>query len=221
MKNKLIKLENLNEIVKDSMTVMVSGFMGCGSPHKIIDKLVELGVKDLTLVCNDTGFVDYGVGKIVVNKQFKKIQTSHIGLNPEAIRQLNDKETEFELIPQGTLAERIRSAGAGLGAVVTPTGIGTLVAEGKETIVIDDKEYLIEKPIKADIAIIGASKVDEKGNTYYSGSGRNFGPIMATAADVVIVEADEVAKVGEIDQEHVMTPHIFVDYIIDGGKING
>ena len=215
MKNKLIKLENLNEIVKDSMTVMVSGFMGCGSPHKIIDKLVELGVKDLTLVCNDTGFVDYGVGKMVVNKQFKKIQTSHIGLNPEAIRQLNDKETEFELIPQGTLAERIRSAGAGLGAVVTPTGIGTLVAEGKETIVIDDKEYLIEKPIKADIAI------DEKGNTYYSGSGRNFGPIMATAADVVIVEADEVAKVGEIDQEHVMTPHIFVDYIIDGGKING
>ena len=221
MKNKLIKLENLNEIVKDSMTVMVSGFMGCGSPHKIIDKLVELGVKDLTLVCNDTGFVDYGVGKMVVNKQFKKIQTSHIGLNPEAIRQLNDKETEFELIPQGTLAERIRRAGAGLGAVVTPTGIGTLVAEGKETIVIDDKEYLIEKPIKADIAIIGASKVDEKGNTYYSGSGRNFGPIMATAADVVIVEADEVAKVGEIDQEHVMTPHIFVDYIIDGGKING
>lgn len=221
MKNKLIKLENLNEIVKDSMTVMVSGFMGCGSPHKIIDKLVELGVKDLTLVCNDTGFVDYGVGKMVVKKQFKKIQTSHIGLNPEAIRQLNDKETEFELIPQGTLAERIRSAGAGLGAVVTPTGIGTLVAEGKEIIVIDDKEYLIEKPIKADIAIIGASKVDEKGNTYYSGSGRNFGPIMATAADVVIVEADEVVKVGEIDQEHVMTPHIFVDYIIDGGKING
>lgn len=221
MKNKVIKLENLNKIVKDSMTIMVSGFMGCGSPHKIIDKLVELGVKDLTLVCNDTGFVDYGVGKMVVNKQFKKIQTSHIGLNPEAIRQLNNKETEFELIPQGTLAERVRSAGSGLGAVVTPTGIGTLVAEGKDTIVIDDKEYLIEKPIKADIAIIGASKVDEKGNTYYSGSGRNFGPIMATAADTVIVEADEVVKVGEIDQEHVMTPHIFVDYIVNGGEING
>ncbi len=221
MKNKMINLENLNELVKDSMTIMVSGFMGCGSPHKIIDKLVELGVKDLTLVCNDTGFLDYGVGKMVVAKQFKKIQTSHIGLNAEAIRQLNDKETEFELIPQGTLAERVRSAGAGLGAVVTPTGIGTLVAEGKETIVIDGQEYLIEKPIKADIAIIAASKVDEKGNACYSGSGRNFGPIMATAADVVIVEADEVVKVGEIDQNHVMTPHIFVDYIVDGGKING
>ncbi|MBC6695740.1 CoA transferase subunit A [Terrisporobacter mayombei] len=221
MKNKIISIDNLSEIVKDSMTIMVSGFMGCGSPHKIIDKLIELGVKDLTLVCNDTGLLDYGVGKMVVAKQFKKIQATHIGLNPEAIRQLNEKETEFELIPQGTMAERIRSAGAGLGGVITPTGIGTLVAEGKETIVIDGKQYLIEKPIKADIAIIGASKVDEKGNAYYSGSGRNFAPIMATAADVVIVEADEVVKVGEIDQEHVMTPHIFVDYIINGGEING
>lgn len=221
MKNKIIQIDDIKDIVKDSMTIMVSGFMGCGSPHKIIDKLVELGVKDLTLVCNDTGFVDYGVGKMVVNKQFKKIQTSHIGLNPEAIRQLNENETEFELIPQGTLSERIRSYGAGLGGVITPTGLGTLVAEGKETILIDNKEYLIEKPIKADIAIIGASKVDEKGNAYYSGSGRNFGPIMATAVDIVIVEADEVVKVGEIHQEHVMTPHIFVDYIINGGKING
>lgn len=219
MKNKIINLDNLNELVKDSMTIMVSGFMGCGSPHKIIDKLVELGVKDLTLVCNDTGFVDYGVGKMVVNKQFKKIQTSHIGLNPESIRQLNDKETEFELIPQGTLAERIRSAGAGLGGVLTPTGLGTLVAEGKDTIVIDGNEFLIEKPLKADIALIGASKVDKKGNTYYSGTGRNFAPLMATAADLVIVEADEVVEVGQINQEHVMTPHIFVDYIIDGSEI--
>lgn len=221
MRDKIIGLENLGELVKDSMTIMVSGFMGCGTPHKIIDELVKLGVKDLTLVCNDTGFLEYGVGKMVVNKQFKKIQATHIGLNPEAIRQLNDKETEFELIPQGTMAERIRSAGSGLGGVLTPTGIGTLVAEGKETIEIDGKEYLIEKPIKADIAIIGASKVDKKGNAYYSGSGRNFGPIMATAADVVIVEADEVLEVGEINPEHVMTPHIFVDYIVDGGKYNG
>lgn len=221
MKNKLIKLDNLKDIVKDEMTIMVSGFMGCGSPHKIIDKLVELGVKDLTLVCNDTGLIDYGAGKMVMNKQFKKIKATHIGLNPEAIRQLNEKETEFELIPQGTMAERIRSAGAGLGGVLTPTGLGTLVAEGKEIIIIDKDEYLVEKPIKADIAIIGASKIDKKGNTYYSGSGRNFGPIMATAADIVIVESDEVVEVGDINPEHVMTPHIFVDYIVDGGKING
>ncbi|MGL4913989.1 MAG: CoA transferase subunit A [Romboutsia sp.] len=221
MREKVIELDNLKDIVKDNMTIMVSGFMGCGSPHKIIDKLVELGLKDLTLICNDTARIDYGVGKMVVNKQFKKIQATHIGLNAESIRQLNDKETEFELIPQGTMAERIRSAGAGLGGVLTSTGLGTLVAEGKESIIIDNKEFLIEKPIKADIAIIGASKVDKKGNTYYSGSGRNFGPIMATAADIVIVEADELVEVGEINPEHVMTPHIFIDYIVDGGKNNG
>lgn len=217
MKNKIICLSNLRDLVKDSMTIMVSGFMGCGSPHKIIDELVKLGVKDLTLICNDTGFVDYGVGKMVVNNQFSKIQATHIGLNPEAIRQLNDKETEFELIPQGTMVERIRSAGAGLGGVLTQTGIGTLVAEGKDIINIDGNEFLLEKPLKADIAIIGASKVDKKGNVYYSGSGRNFAQVMATAADIVIVEADEIVEIGNINPEHVMTPHIFIDYIIDGG----
>lgn len=217
MKNKIIDLDNLCYIVKDSMTIMVSGFMGCGSPHKIIDELVKLGVKDLTLICNDTGFIDYGVGKMVVNKQFSKIKATHIGLNPEAIRQLNDKEAEFELIPQGTMAERIRSAGAGLGGVLTPTGIGTLVEKGKDIINIDGKEFLLEKPLKADISIIGASKVDKKGNTYYSGSGRNFAQVMATAADIVIVEADKVVEVGDINPEHVMTPHIFIDYIVDGG----
>lgn len=221
MKNKIININELENIVKDSMTIMVSGFMGCGSPHKIIDKLVEINVKDLTLICNDTGFLDYGVGKMIANKQFKKVKTSHIGLNPESIRQLNDKETEFELIPQGTLVEQIRSAGAGLGGVLTQTGLGTIVQEGKEIIKIDDKEYLLEKPIKADIAIIGASKVDKKGNIYYRGSGRNFAPIMATAADIVIVEADEVVEVGSINPEYVMTPHIFVDYIIEGGVSNG
>lgn len=219
MKNKVIKIDKLQDIIKDSMTVMVSGFMGCGSPHKIIDELVRLGVKDLTLVCNDAGLLDYGVGKMVMNKQFKSIKATHIGLNQEAIRQLNEKETEFELVPQGTMAERIRSAGAGLGGVITPTGLGTLVADGKETVIVDGKEFLIEKPIKADIAIIGASKSDKKGNVYYSGSGRNFGPIMATAADIVIVEADEVVEVGEIHPEHVMTPHIFVDYVVDGGTL--
>lgn len=217
MKNKIVELDILKDLVKDDMTIMVSGFMGCGSPHKIIDKLVELGAKNLTLVCNDTGFLDYGVGHMVMNKQFAKIQTSHIGLNAEAIRQLNDKETEFELIPQGTLVERIRSAGSGLGGVLTPTGLGTLVEEGKQKVVVDGKEFLLEKPIKADVAIIAASKVDKKGNAYYSGSARNFAPIMATAADVVIVEAEEIVEVGAINPEHVMTPHIFVDYIIDGG----
>lgn len=218
MKNKIINLDSIKYLVKDSMTIMVSGFMGCGSPHKIIDELVKLNIKDLKLVCNDTALMEYGVGKMIVNKQFSKVQTSHIGLNKESIRQLNERETEFELIPQGTLVERIRSHGAGLGGVLTPTGIGTLVAEGKEIINIDGCEFLLEKPIKADIAIIGASKVDKKGNVYYSGSGRNFAPIMATAADIVIVEADEIVEIGDIHPEHVMTPHIFVDYIVYGGE---
>ncbi|HSQ89837.1 3-oxoacid CoA-transferase subunit A [Romboutsia sp.] len=221
MSKKLINIDDISNHIKDGMTIMVSGFMGCGSPHKIIDKLCELKVKDLTLICNDTGLIDYGVGKMVVNKQFKKILASHIGLNKESIRQLNENETEFELIPQGTLAEKIRSGGAGLGGVLTPTGVGTIIEEGKSKIVIDDVEYIIEKPLKADIAIIGASKVDKKGNCYYSGSGRNFAPVMATAADMIIVEADEVVEVGDIKPEVVITPHIFVDYIVNGGNLNG
>ncbi|OOB80461.1 MAG: branched-chain amino acid dehydrogenase [Epulopiscium sp. Nuni2H_MBin003] len=200
------------------MTIMVSGFMGCGTPHKIIDKLVELGVKDLTLICNDTSWTHYGVGKLIVTKQFAKVKTSHIGLNPESIRQLNEKETDFELIPQGTLAERIRSAGAGLGGFLTPTGLGTVVQDGKKIIEVDGKEYLLELPLKADVALISAYMVDKKGNCYYRGSTRNFAPIMAMAADTVIVEADKVVEVGEIQQENVVTPHIFVDYIIDGEK---
>lgn len=218
MKNKLIELDDLKSLVKDDMTVMISGFMGCGSPHKIIDKLIELGVKNLTLICNDTGLPDYGVGKMVVKKQFSKVMASHIGLNPESGRQLNNKETEFELVPQGTLVERIRSGGAGLGGFLTPTGFGTIVEEGKQIIEVNGQKYLLELPLRADIALLSAYIVDKKGNSYYRGSARNFAPVMAMACDTVIVEADQVVEVGEIQQEHIMTPHIFIDYIIDGGK---
>lgn len=218
MKNKLIELDNLKDLVKDDMTVMVSGFMGCGSPHKIIDKLVKLGVKNLTLICNDTAWPGYGVGKMVVTKQFSKIMTSHIGLNPESGRQLNNKETEFQLIPQGTLVERIRTGGAGLGGFLTPTGLGTAVEEGKQIIETNGQNYLLELPLKADVAIIGAHIVDKKGNCYYRGATRNFAPLMAMACETVIVEADNLVEVGEIQHENIVTPHIFVDYIIDGGK---
>ncbi len=159
MKNKVIELDELSNIIKDGMTVMVSGFMGCGSPHKIIDKLVELDIKDLKLICNDAGLPEYGVGKMVVNKQFSQIQASHIGLNREAVRQLNAGETKFELIPQGTIAERIRCCGAGLGGVLTPTGIGTIVEEGKQIIEVDGQAFILEKPLRADVAIIGAGTV--------------------------------------------------------------
>ena len=213
---KLVTIDDAANLVKDGMTIMVGGFMGCGSPHRIIDKLVERGVKDLTLICNDAGFPDYGVGKMVMQKQFEKIYASHIGLNPNAGKQMNEGETEIILVPQGTLAERIRCAGAGLGGVLTPTGVGTIVQEGKEVINVDGKDYLLELPLRADIAIIEAYRSDRMGNLQYRGSTRNFGEIMATAADTVIAEVREVVDVGEISPDHVHTPGIFIDYITGG-----
>lgn len=217
--NKLKTLNEIMEHIKDGQTIMFGGFLGVGTAEKIVDAIVEKGVKDLTIICNDTGFVDKGVGKLVVNKQVKKVITSHIGTNPETGRQMNAGEIEVELVPQGTLAERIRAYGAGLGGVLTPTGLGTVVAEGKQVIEIDGKNYLLEKPLKADVAILKGSKVDKKGNIWYSKTTRNFNPIMAMSADVVIVEAEELVEVGEIEPENVATPHIFVDYILKGGEV--
>ncbi len=215
---KIISMEEAVTLIKDGSTVMIGGFMGCGSPHSIIDKLVEKGVKDLTVIANDTATPEYGLGKLIFSKQVKKVIASHIGTNPETGRQMNAKETEVELVPQGTLVERIRCAGAGLGGFLTPTGIGTIVEEGKQKLTIDGKDYLLELPLKADIALLAGAKVDKKGNIYYEKSTRNFNPIIATAADLVIVEAREIVEVGEIDPNLVMTPGIFVDYIVGGDK---
>ncbi|HZJ74035.1 MAG TPA: 3-oxoacid CoA-transferase subunit A, partial [Perlabentimonas sp.] len=198
----------------DGMTVMVGGFLAVGTPTSIIAKLVESGVKDLTIICNDTAFVDKGVGLLVANKQVKNIITSHIGTNPSTIEQLNNKEVSIEFSPQGTLAERIRCAGAGLGGFLTPTGIGTVVQEGKQVVNVDGKDYLLEKPLHADIALIGASVSDTIGNLIYKGSTQNFNPIMATAAKTVIVEAEEVVEVGQIAPENVKTQSIFVTHIV-------
>lgn len=214
---KLISIDDAIDMIKDGMTIMVGGFLGCKNPHRIIDALVQKGVKDITLIANDSAFPEVGIGKLIVNKQVKKLITSHIGTNKETGNQMNVGELEVELVPQGTLAERIRSAGAGLGGVLTPTGLGTIVAEGKTIIEVDGKEYLLEKPLRADVALITGAKVDSKGNIKYRKSARNFNPIMATAADLVIVEADEIVEVGEIDPDDVMTPGIFVDYVV-GGK---
>lgn len=205
-------------MVKDGMTVMVGGFLANGTPETIIDALVEKNVKNLTLICNDTGFPDKGVGKMVVNKQFKKIIASHVGTNPETANQMNSGETEVELTPQGTLAEKVRCGGNGLGGFYTPTGVGTEAAEGKELKVIEGKEYIFETPLKADVALLRASTADKKGNLIFKKTMKNFNPIMATAADLVIVEADKIVEVGEIDPEHVMCSGIFVDYIVGGDK---
>ncbi|MBN2286761.1 MAG: acetate CoA-transferase subunit alpha [Tissierellales bacterium] len=216
--NKLISIEEAVSKVKDGMTVMVGGFLACGSPKKLIDALVESGVKDLTLICNDTAFPDQAVGKMIVNKQFKKVIVSHIGTNPETGRQMNAGETEVELVPQGTLAERIRCGGFGLGGVLTPTGIGTEAEDEKQRINVDGKIYLLETPLKADIALLHGSKVDKRGNVFYNATTRNFNPLMAMAAETVIVEAEEIVEIGEIDPNCVATPFKFVSYIIGGEK---
>ncbi|MDF2533404.1 MAG: atoD, partial [Clostridia bacterium] len=181
--NKLKTLDQALENIKDGMTIAVGGFLGVGTPEKLIDAVIAKGLKNITLICNDTAFPNQGIGKWVVNKNVSKVIISHIGTNPETGRQMNAGELEVELVPQGTLAERVRAAGAGLGGILTPTGIGTIVEQGKQKITIDGKEYLLELPLKADVALIKASIVDKKGNAYYKKSTRNFNTLMATAAD--------------------------------------
>jgi acetate CoA/acetoacetate CoA-transferase alpha subunit len=216
--NKVISMDEAVSMIRDGMTIMIGGFMGCRNPFRIIDVLVEKGIKDITIIANDTAVPGYGIGKLIVNKQVKKVIASHIGTNKETGNQMNSGELEVELVPQGTLVERIRSAGAGLGGVLTPTGIGTVVAEGKTIVEVDGKEYLLEKPLRADVTLISGAIVDKKGNIRYKKAARNFSPIMATAADLVIVEADQIVEVGEINPDDVMTPGIFVDYIVQGGN---
>lgn len=216
--NKIISVKEAAEKVQDGMTIMVGGFLANGTPESIIDALVEKNVKNLTLICNDTGFPDRGVGKMVVNKQFKTMIASHVGTNPETANQMNSGETEVLLTPQGTLAEKIRCGGNGLGGFYTPTGIGTEAEIGKEKKIINGQEYIFELPLKANVALLKASIVDKKGNMVFLKTTKNFNPLMATAADVVIVEADKIVEVGEIDPEHVMCSGIFVDYIVGGNK---
>ncbi|HNV82418.1 MAG: CoA transferase subunit A [Tenuifilaceae bacterium] len=214
MKSKQISVTEAVSMIKDGMTVMIGGFMAVGSPISIIDKMVESGVKNLTIICNDTAFPDKGIGKLVANKQVKKIITSHIGTNPSTIEQFNNKEIDIEFNPQGTLVERIRSAGAGLGGFLTPTGLGTVVQNGKQVINVDGRDYLLEKPLKADVALLGASISDTYGNLFYKGSSQNFNTAMATAADLVIAEAEEIVEAGKIAPENVATQSIFVHYIV-------
>ena len=210
---KQVTLEEAVAHIKDGMTLMVGGFLAVGAPTQIVDALVEKGVKDLTLIVNDTAFPDQSIGKLIVNHQVKKLYVSHIGTNPETSNQMNSGELEIEFCPQGTLAERIRAKGAGLGGVLTATGLGTIIAEGKEVITVDGKEYLLEKPLGADVAIIGASIADEAGNLIYKGTTQNFNPLMATAADIVIAEAEEIVATGTLAPETIHTSGVYVDYL--------
>lgn len=204
------------EMVKDGMTVMIGGFMSNGTPEIIMDALVAKGVKGLTVIANDAGTPNAGIGKLIAAGAVKKLIASHIGLNPQAGKLMNEGALEITLTPQGTLAEQIRSGGAGLGGVLTPTGLGTDVAKGKQIVEVDGRSFLLEKPLRADVALLRGSVVDESGNVIYKGTTRNFNPMMATAADVVIVAAETLVPTGGIDGENIVTPGIFVDYIVEG-----
>jgi acetate CoA/acetoacetate CoA-transferase alpha subunit len=214
--NKIVKPEEITHLFKDGMSIMIGGFLGCGTPHKIIDLLIQLKVKDLTIIANDTSFVDRGIGRLVVSRLVKKVIASHIGTNSETGRLMNEGLMEVELVPQGTLIERIRAGGSGLGGVLTPTGVGTVVEEGKQKVTIEGKEYLIELPLKADLSIIRGTIVDEFGNTFYKGTTRNFNPIIAMAGEKVVVEAEKIVKVGDLNPDYVITPGVLIDYIIEG-----
>lgn len=213
--SKFISIEEAVSKVKDGMTIMVGGFLTNGTPNRIIDALAKSGVKNLTLICNDTGYPEKGVGQLIVNKQVTKLFVSHIGTNPHTSDQMNSGELKIEFCPQGSLAERVRAGGCGLGGVLTQTGLGTIVAEGKQIINVDGKDYLLEKPLRADIALVRASLGDKAGNLVYKGTSQNFNPLMAAAADLVIAEVNELVEVGEIAAETVKTPSIMVDFIIE------
>jgi len=208
--------------IKDGSVIMVGGFMACGTPEILIDALVKKGVKNLTVICNDGGWPDKGVGRLIAGGQVRRLIASHVGLNPEVARRSNtDLEAdklELILVPQGTLAERIRAGGAGLGGVLTPTGVGTIIAEGKHIINIGGRDYLLEEPLRADFALIRASRIDKMGNTVFFGTTRNFNPLMATAADYVIAGACEIVETGGIDPSTVHVPGVLVDAIVGGEK---
>ncbi|MDR1691767.1 MAG: CoA transferase subunit A [Oscillospiraceae bacterium] len=215
-------------MIPDGASVMVGGFMGCGSPHKT---LAEIKATGLTLICNDGSMPNgpdgsdyYGVAKLIHNRQVRKLITSHVGLNPEVAEQHNAGTLELVLVPQGSLAEMIRAAGAGLGGVLTPTGLGTLVQEAEHVhsvVEVDGRQYLLERPLRADFALLSGHLIDRRGNIWYKGTTRNFNVVMATAADIVIAEAEHIVEAGGIEPENVVTGGVLVDYIVDGGCADG
>jgi 3-oxoacid CoA-transferase subunit A len=205
-------------LVPDGATIMMGGFGVCGLPENLIDALHDRGTRDLTLISNNAGLDGFGIGRMLVARQVRKMISSYVGENKEFERQFLSGEIEVQLVPQGTLAERIRAGGAGIGGFFTPTGYGTLTAEGKETRVIDGKPYVLEAPLHADFAFVRAWKGDSDGNLVYRKTARNFNPVMATAARVTIAEVEHLVKPGEIDPDHVVTPGIFVKHILKGEK---
>src|SRR6478736_6393473 len=210
----LTTLEAAVARISDGASVMVGGFMGVGTPERLVDELVRQGKRDLTVIGNDTAMPGVGIGKLVTAKCARRVIVSHIGTNPETQQKMLSGDIEVELVPQGTLIERIRAGGYGLGGVLTRTGLGTIVEEGKCKLQVDGIDYLVEKPLRADFALVQAFLADYLGNLTYVLTARNFNPVIAMAATTVIVDAEHVVPVGMISPDHVMTPAPLVDYLV-------
>jgi len=225
---KMITVDEAVALIPDGAVIMFGGFMGCGNAHRIIDALSKSGKGNFTMISNDAsmpggplGEEYYGVAKLIHNRQVAHLIATHVGLNPEVAAQMKVGTLKVDLIPQGSLAEMIRSGGAGLGGILTPTGFGTMVQEYQDYVhsvqEIGGKKYLLMKAMHADFAVINGNQIDKCGNVWYRGTTRNFNQVMATAATVVIAEADRVVEPGEIEPENVMTPGAYVDYVVNGG----
>ncbi len=212
---KATKMEDAAELIPEGSVLLIGGFMAVGTPERLIDALVARAVGGFTVIANDTAMPGHGIGKLVTAGLVRKAIVSHIGTNPETQAKMIAGEMEVELVPQGTLVERIRAGGTGLGGVLTATGLGTTVAEGKQIVEVDGKKYLLEKPIRGDFALLQARQADYKGNLEYALTAHNFNPIMALAADTVIASAQQIVPVGVIPPDAVKTPGILVDYLLE------
>ncbi|MEF3694272.1 MAG: CoA transferase subunit A [Candidatus Cloacimonadota bacterium] len=211
---KIISASEAAKLIQPNCRLLIGGFLAVGAPEQLIDAIVAEATKDLHIVVIASDYENRGIGKLVVNHQVKSAQVSHLGTNKAIQAQMNSGEIEIELVPQGTLMERVRAYGFGLGGVLTPTGLGTVVQEKKQIITQDGKDYLLEPAIGGDVAIIRAKKADKMGNLVYAKTSRNSNPIMATAAPITIAEVDEIVEIGQIDPEDVVTPGIFVTHLV-------
>lgn len=211
---KTISLDKAVAMIPDGASVMIGGFMGIGTPERLMDELVRQGRRDLAIIANDTALPGRGIGKLITAKAVRRLVASHIGLNPETQQKMMAGEIDVELVPQGTLVERIRAGGYGLGGVLTPTGVGTLVEEGKQKIEVEGRQYLVETPLKADFALVEAFLSDYFGNLVYALTARNFNPVMAMAATTVIADVAHIVPVGMISPDQVVTPATLVDFVI-------
>ncbi|MCV6584066.1 MAG: 3-oxoacid CoA-transferase subunit A [Marinibacterium sp.] len=211
----VLKSADAAALIPDGAVLLIGGFMGVGSPHRMIDAIVAQGSRNLTVISNDTAMPGRGVGKLISCGAIARVITSHIGLNPETQQKMIAGEIDVELVPQGTLVERIRAGGVGLGGVLTATGLGTRVEEGKQVVEVDGKRYLLETPLHGDFALINADRADYVGNLEYMLTAHNFNPIMALAADTVIAEPEHIVPVGMISPDHVKTPGVLVDHLLE------